>query len=84
MQTFLQRPKVKHETAPKNRKMIHDGSPEEAKTLGLFSFDRTGLIILPVLEYGRLFTAFTAESRRPFFVARKTGTDEGGTNGNDV
>ena len=29
--------KVKHETAPKNRKMIHDGSPEEAKTSGLFS-----------------------------------------------
>ena len=32
--------KVKHETAPKNKKMIHDGSPEEAKTLGLFSFER--------------------------------------------
>ena len=32
--------KVKHETAPKNKKMIHDGSPEEAKTSGLFSFER--------------------------------------------
>ena len=35
VQIFLQRPKVKHETAPKNRKMIYDGSPEE-KPRGCF------------------------------------------------
>jgi len=34
------RKEVKHEPAPKNRRMIHDGSPEKAKTSGLFSFER--------------------------------------------